>query len=278
MHPSKNYKLFINPTLAHFVWLTENVHKPSKAGEQQDDHGSGVSPGAGPQPWRLPGQHRVHELTTAPEKPPLLCTLQAWLRLKITDCNFAHARLGGSGWRVVLKNSHMANSRMSPTAQIQSQEAPAAAAKRQKLSHRDRRFPAARACMKLYKTRWLASSIRRIPTEKKRHIHDSAREGTASLWHQIQLMLMVSAEVPGGALAGERCSRHQPRPPTGLMPEHLQYCKGKQTSTSVLLSSYFPSSCIAMGGSSFPRDSWIKQWGKGVLRDHCRQQWIRTYT
>lgn len=73
---------------------------------------------------------------------------------------------------------------------------------------------------------------------------------------------MVSAEVPGGALAGERCSRHQPRPPTGLMPEHLQYCKGKQTSTSVLLSSHFPSSCSCHGWLFLPQRQLDKAVGK----------------
>lgn len=33
----------------------------------------------------------------------------------------------------------------------------------------------------------------------------------------------------------------------------------------------------AKGGLSFPRDSWIKQWGKGVLRAHCSQHLMGTH-
>lgn len=88
---------------------------------------------------------------------------------------------------------------------------------------------------------------------------------------------------PGGALTGERCSRHQPWLLAGLMPEHLPYCTGKQTSTllplrfplinwfSLPFLMQLPCGPGAKGGFSFPRDSWIKQWEKGVLRDHCSQ-------
>lgn len=62
MHSSKSYKLFINPTLAYVVWLTVNVHKPSKAGEQQDDPQQRGQPRTRPpSPSVSPGQHRVHE-------------------------------------------------------------------------------------------------------------------------------------------------------------------------------------------------------------------------
>lgn len=53
--------------------------------------------------------------------------------------------------------------------------------------------------------------------------------------------------------------------------------KRKQTSTSFLLSCpppflmQLPCGPGAKGGFSLPRNSWIKQWGKGVLRDQCSQ-------
>lgn len=134
MHPSKNYKLFINPTLAHFVWLTANVHKPSKAGEQQDAHGSGVSPGAAPQA----AQGAWTEHCTC--QTLLLCTLRCAPgspQHNITHWDFAPACLGGS--RVLSSGTAHGKPQQCPTAR-HSQEAPAAAAKRQKLSHRDRYF------------------------------------------------------------------------------------------------------------------------------------------
>lgn len=110
MHPSKNYKLFINPALAHFVWLAANVHKPSKAGEQQDDPRQQGQPRTSPQPQHLPkAAQGARTDPTAPVKPSLPCTLGVWLSCSSSLLAQWEWVLGA-----VLKNSHqMANPRMS---------------------------------------------------------------------------------------------------------------------------------------------------------------------
>lgn len=75
---------------------------------------------------------------------------------------------------------------------------------------------------------------------------------------------------PGGALTGERCSRHRARPPTGLVPEHLQ-----PSSSALPRSHVCPSlSChvaLVQGQLSLPQRQLDKAVAKGVLREHCRQ-------
>lgn len=153
MHPSKNYKLFINLTLAHFVWLTANVHK---AGEQQDDPWQWGQPRTAPSVGSTGCRSRA-----LPCKTFLLCTMRCdW-------CSLSHL---AQRRRVAVLSPRAAPGKPQegPTARTQSWEAPAAAAaKRHRLSHRDRWFLTARVCMGLYETWSLASSIIRIPTGKK---------------------------------------------------------------------------------------------------------------